>query len=137
MSKKNEDFLIQRNDDIDNTVYELLDAIMREEDKKVIRSELRNAVEALVQDLQVEHQLTEEDEDEVIDSATEQVKKHGRWSGSHLEWDMFIIGNTFTTIEFTLEENGIPVCHPWFDTDNEEAVCCETSDKCAYCPRKM
>ena len=98
MSKKNEDFLIQRNDDIDNTVYELLDAIMREEDKKVIRSELRNAVEALVQDLQVEHQLTEEDEDEVIDSATEQVKKHGRWSGSHLEWDMFIIGNTFTTI---------------------------------------
>lgn len=136
MSRKNEDFLIQKNDDIDNSIYELLDAVMRNEDTKTIRRKLQKAVNMLLPDTQAKYPVPDSMVDEAIAYAKKQVELYGRLSGARLEWDMFLIGNTFTFLECELEEDEVPVCHPWFDTDNDEIVCCETSDKCAYCPRK-
>ncbi len=59
--------------------------------------------------------------------------------GSNPEWDMSYIGEVVLAAKETLEENNIPVCHPYYtSSDGEDETPCPQDNECKIinCPFK-
>lgn len=146
-----------RNDEIDNAAFAVVNSVAKGEDDPVVAAYVAALIVALVPEgTEVNIDGKNRDEaglnlDILMKELKDLVASHGikkPEDGSDADWDMEVIGDITMHLEAAFSEKGLPLCHPFFDQDedissedpdydeeNDGILCCLSCDRCGWCPK--
>lgn len=134
---KDEEFLCDSMDRIDNAVFDYIKSTMQKDDSQRFDC-FKEATLALCVDESSYRQLNQgtkiEIEEKLANTTKDILQNHNITDPAMLEWNMEIIGDVLEELKSLLILEDVNTCHPW--EDENEHICYSTGEKCWYCRKK-
>lgn len=145
---KKDDLIVKKNDRIDNAAYALMCAVVSGKDTDNRMTAVKDLADVLMPaGIKLEDTVNIADILAAVENKVESLDIPKPKYGNDIEWDMTTIAEVICTAEMALDKQNIPICHPFFeqdddidendenyDEDNDGILCCLACDRCKYCP---
>lgn len=135
ITKRDEDLLMERNDEILDACYDILNAV--HVGKPLDDEDTRSCIVAGITKMALEkNNPSEEDIKQVYEKAHKILQDENiPDDDDELEWDICYIGELADFLETYLLQHPVQIWNPCYPFFGSGCICCASEDRCKYCTK--